>query len=132
MKILLTILIVSSTVFGAGYKEFAKKMQYETNYEIALKKAKKDKKDIMFFMIANFCPWCVKFEKKVLEKKDINKLIHKKYIPLIINKEEKNFPKQFKTPIVPTVYFVDFKTQKIKTKVVGYNSRTLFINEIRK
>lgn len=132
MKILLILFMFLGSVYGANYKEFAKKMKYETSYEVALEKAKKSKKDIMFFMIANFCPWCVKFEKKVLLKEDINQAVHKKYIPLIVNREEGNFPKQFETPIVPAVYFVDYKTQKIKTTVVGYNNRIKFINEIKK
>lgn len=132
MKTLMIMILLVSSIFAKSYKDFAQDMNYETNYEVALKKAKDQKKDIMFFLIANFCPWCVKFEKKVLSKKDINTIIHTKYIPLIVNREEKNFPKVFDAPVVPTIYFVDYKTSKIKKTIVGYNNKAKFINIINK
>ena len=113
---------LTSAVDG-DYKTFAKDLGYETDYEKALQRAKKENKDIMFVMVANFCPWCVKLEKQILAKKQYNDMIQKKYIPLIINREVGGFPKQFETPIVPTVYFIDYKNEKIKNKVVGYKNR---------
>jgi thioredoxin-related protein len=132
MKILLIVTLLVSTVFAKSYKDFAQKMNYETNYEIALQKAKKEKKDIMFFLIANFCPWCIKFEKKVLSKKKIDAIIQKKYIPLIINREEKNFPNVFNSAVVPTIHFVDYKSAKIKKTIIGYNKKSEFIDIITK
>ena len=128
MKTLLIIALLAISLFGKNYKDFAKEHNYETNYEVALKKAKEQKKDVMFIMVANFCPWCQKFEKKVLSKKKIDVKIHKKYIPLIINREEKNFPEEFNSPFIPVMYFVDYKTNKIKKKVVGYNNKADFID----
>jgi len=128
MKTLLIIALLTASLFGKNYKEFAKEFNYETNYEVALKKAKEQKKDVMFIMVANFCPWCQKFEKKVLSKKKIDAKIQKKYIPLIINREEKNFPKEFASPFIPVMYFVDYKTNTIKKKVVGYNNKSDFID----
>ncbi|MEA3554430.1 MAG: thioredoxin family protein [Campylobacterota bacterium] len=128
MKTLLIIALLAASLFGKNYKDFAKDHNYETNYEVALKKAKEQKKDVMFIMVANFCPWCQKFEKRVLSKKKIDAQIHKKYIPLIINREEKNFPKEFESPFIPVMYFVDYKTNTIKKKVVGYNNKADFIS----
>lgn len=132
MKVLLIVGLLISSVFAKSYKDFAKQMNYETSYEVALKKAKEQKKDIMFFMIANFCPWCIKFEKKVLSKKDIDAKIKAKYIPLIVNREEKNFPVKFDVPTIPTVHFVDYKNENIKKTIVGYNNKDQFIYEISK
>ena len=132
MKILMIVILLVSSIFAKSYKDFAKDMNYEINYEVALKKAKEQEKDIMFFLVANFCPWCTKFEKKVLGKKDINDIIHKKYIPLIINREEKNFPEVFSAPVVPTIYFVDYKTTNIKKTITGYSNRKEFIDIIKK
>jgi thioredoxin-related protein len=131
MKAFLILALLMSGVFAKSYKEFASKMNYETNYEVALKKAKEQKKDIMFFMIANFCPWCIKFEKRILTKNDIDTQIKKKYIPLIINREERDFPKVFDVPVVPAVHFVDYKTEEIKQTVVGYNNRYKFLGIIK-
>lgn len=128
MKILAALLIVSLSLFANDYKKFAKDMGYALEYEKALQTAKEEKKDLMLVMVANFCPWCIKLEKKVLKKDSINEKVHKKYIPLILNREEGKFPKQFETEMIPTVYFVDHQTGKIKTKVVGYNNKQDFIN----
>ena len=43
-KLILPLLIISS-LFGDGYKDFAKEMGYETNYKIALERAKKENKN---------------------------------------------------------------------------------------
>lgn len=114
------------------YRAFAKEFGYETDYKKALAKAKSENKQVMFVMVANFCPWCIKLEKKVLSDKGLNEQIHKKYIPLILNREEGNFPKQFKAPVIPTVFFVDSKDESIVTKNVGYNNRYKFISIINK
>jgi len=130
MKILLLALILLSQIYAKSYKDFGNEFQYELNYKIALEKAQKEKKDIMILMVSNFCPWCQKLEKVVLSKEKINNQIHKKYIPLILNKDESKYPKKFETPMVPTVYFVDYKTEQITSKVIGYNHRGDMINTI--
>ena len=132
MKLLLITTLLVMHLFGNNYREFAAKMNYEINYEIALVKAKKEKKDIMLVVVANFCPWCQKLEKLVLSKDKYDKPIQKKYIPLILNKEVGDFPKKFETPFIPTIYFVDYKTGDIKKKIIGYNNRQDLKNEILK
>ena len=44
MKTLLIIALLAISLFGKNYKDFAKEHNYETNYEVALKKAKEQKK----------------------------------------------------------------------------------------
>lgn len=128
MRTLLLSLLLTTSIFAKTYQEFAKDMNYETDYQTALQKAKKENKELMVFMIANFCPWCIKFEKKVLSKEKINTKIHQKYIPLILNREEGKFPKMYETPVIPTAYFVDAKNETIKDSVVGYHNRAKFID----
>ena len=132
MKTILLSLLLSVSLFANQYKEFAKQMNYETDYKTAVEKAKKENKELMLFMVANFCPWCIKFEKKVLKKEHINAQIHKKYVPLILNREEGNFPKTFETAMIPTAYFVDAKNEMIKQKIVGYHNRGTFIDIVNK
>jgi thioredoxin-related protein len=107
--------------------DFASQMAYERDYEKAIKRAKKSKKDVMFVLMANYCPWCRKFEDRVLMKKDINDLVHKKYIPLILNREEGKFPKEFNKSVTPIVHFISYKDSKSYKSVVGYNSRDEFL-----
>jgi len=107
-------------------KNFASEMKYETNYEEAVKKSKTTHKNIMLVLVSNFCPWCRKFEQRVLLKNEVNALIQKNYIPLILNREKDPFPKELDAGFTPIVHFIDQKTQKSYKNVVGYNNKDEF------
>jgi len=110
---------------------FAKEMKYETSYLAAVKKAKKLKKDIMFLVVSNHCPWCRKFEQRVLLKKDVNDMVQKKYIPLTLNKDKDIFPKKYNKAISPIVYFIDYKTLESYEMIIGYNNKDEFLYILR-
>jgi len=116
---------------AVGDASLAKVLHYETDYEVALKRAKKEHKDIMLVLVANFCPWCRKFEERVLLKKEVDTLIQEHYIPLIINKEKGGFPKELDRGFTPIVHFISYKTAKSYKSVVGYNNRDSFIYLLR-
>jgi hypothetical protein len=103
-------------------------MSYETSYEVALKRAKEQKKNLMVLMVTNYCPWCSKFEKKTLMDADIDRAIKAKYIPLIINKEEKEFPSFLNVPVVPTTFFIEASTEKPFHQSVGFSNKIDFKN----
>ena len=105
---------------------FASEKKYETNYQEEVKKSKKLHKNIMLVLVSNYCPWCRKFEQRVLLKKEVNAIIQKNYIPLIINREKEPFPKEFDTGFTPIVHFIDYKTQKSYKNVIGYNNKDEF------
>jgi hypothetical protein len=111
---------------------FAKVMKYETNYDKALKRAQKEKKNIMLVLVSNYCPWCRKFEKNVLAQDKINKLVHEQYIPLIINKEEKNIPAELDQAFTPIVHFIDYKTKTSYKLIMGYHNKEEFIYTLKK
>lgn len=112
-------------------ENFASEMKYETNYDEAVQKSKKLQKNIMLVLVSNYCPWCRKFEQRVLLKEDVNAIIQKNYIPLIINREKDPFPKEFDTGFTPIVHFIDHKTQKSYKNVVGYNNKDEFTYILR-
>ena len=128
MKKILLLLLLNTLIFAQGYKEFAKKMGYETNYEIALQRAKNEKKELFIVMITNYCPWCSKFEKKTLSDSKVHRAIKLKYIPLIINKEEKKFPSYLSTTMVPTVFFVKAHEEKSFHESVGFLNKVDFLH----
>lgn len=107
-------------------ENFASEMKYETNFDEAMKRAKKEQKNVMLVLVSNYCPWCRKFEQRVLLKEEVNAIIQKNYIPLIINREKDPFPKEFDTGFTPIVHFIDHKTQKSYKNVVGYNNKDEF------
>lgn len=126
MKKLLTLLLFTTLLFGESYKEFAAKSGYEVDYKVAISKAKEEKKDLMLLLITNYCPWCKKFEQRTLSNSEINAKVHKKFVPLILNREEKNFPAQFDSSRIPVVYFVNYKDEKIYETSVGFQSKEDF------
>lgn len=132
MKKLLLLVLLTTLAFAQSYKEFAAKYNYETNYEQALKLAKAQKKDIMLFEMANYCPWCKKMEKKVLAKKKIDAFVQKNYIPLIVNREEGGLPKQFATPIIPVTYIISYKDDTKFNATPGFQNKHDFMSVLQK
>lgn len=126
MKILLTLTLLL-TFANASIDSFAKKMSYETSYEKALKRAKLEKKDIMFVLVTNYCPFCRKFEKRSLSSEEIDKIVKANYIPLIINRETHNFPKRFESERIPATYFVNYKDDTKFEIHLGYRPKKDFI-----
>ncbi len=130
MRKLFLFLVAFTLAFGEGYKDFAKEMHYETKYEIALAKAKEQKRNLLVLIVTNYCPWCSKFEKKTLSDKSVDNALKAKYVPLIINKEEKNFPKYLETSIVPALFFVEYKEEKAYYEHVGFMNKADFLHLI--
>ncbi|HEY9129500.1 MAG TPA: thioredoxin fold domain-containing protein [Sulfurovum sp.] len=107
-------------------ENFASEMKYETNFDEAVKRSKKENKNIMLVLVSNYCPWCRKFEQRVLLKEEVNSIVQTNYIPLILNKEKDPFPKEFDTGFTPIIHFIDHKTQKSYKNVIGYNNKDEF------
>lgn len=110
---------------------FAERMGYETDYQAARTKAKKEGKNILLVLTTNYCPWCRKFERNVLQKKRVNRAIHKRYVPVILNRDEKKFPDKFTSSFTPVTYFIDAKSEEILHKVAGYNNKEEFLHLIK-
>lgn len=132
MKNLLLIVLLSMVMFAQSYQEFALKYGYETNYEKALTRAKKEKKEILMVQVSNYCPWCRKLEKRTLADSKIDKAIHKDYIPLIVNRQEKTLHKRFDTPIIPVTYIIDYKDDSKFIDLRGYQGKNEFLTFIEK
>ncbi len=124
---------VSDKKAGITHENFAVQMEYETDYKVALARAKKEGKKLFIFMSTSYCPWCRKMENRVLTKVDVNKKIKEKYLPVMLNFSRKNFPKQFREiALTPTLYIVDPKTEKIEHQFVGYSAKDDFLHELKK
>ena len=124
MKYIFLILFIISGLFSSS--KFTEEMKYETNYEVALNKAKNENKNLMMLVTSESCPWCRKLERQILKKEDINDLIQKSYVPLNVDQDLKNYPKKFEVKYVPTVYFIDSKNGKVIEKSVGYKNKKEF------
>lgn len=118
---------------GLTHENFASHMHYETQYSVALGKAKKEGKPLFIFMSTSYCPWCRKIENRMLSKVDIDKKIKAKYVPVMLNYSKKNFPVQLREiALTPTLYIVDSKSEKILHQFVGYSNRDDFLHLLNK
>ena len=130
-KFLLIVIVLIYTNLYAVSSDFIKNMNYEITYEEALVKGKKENKNIMIFIVQKSCPWCRKMEKQTLKKTNIDSLIKKEFIPLIVDEASNNYPKKFEAKLFPTTYFINTKDETIIAKILGYKNKKDFFNILK-
>ena len=114
------------------HETFDKDMGYETNYKVALAKAKKEGKNLMVFMTTSYCPWCRKLENRILSQEHIDKRIKKNHVPVMLNFDKKKFPKGLGAiHVTPTLYVLNVKTEKIEETFVGFSNRNNFLSYLK-
>lgn len=133
MKKLLTLLLLTLTLFGANIDKFASEMGFERDYKSALAKAKKENKPLMMVLGADYCPWCRKFERKTLSSKLIKPELEKEVITLVVDKkfDIESFPKKFQTQLTPRVFFIDPKDGESFYESVGYIKRKAYMQKLQ-
>ena len=130
IKNILFIAILFSLSFGS-MDNFAKKNNYFINYEKAKESAQKTNKPLMLVLVTNTCPWCEKLEKQTLGKENINNLVIQNFTPLILNRDKALYPSdKFVAKVVPSVFFIDSKDEKIINTSFGYKTKKKFMNVI--
>lgn len=111
------------------HETFDKDMGYENSYEVAKQKALKEGKEIMVFMTTSYCPWCRKLEDRILSQDHIDAKIKATHVPVMLNYDEKKFPKSLaKINVTPALYVVEPQTDVQKKGFIGYSSRSSFLN----
>ncbi|QOY55527.1 thioredoxin family protein [Candidatus Sulfurimonas marisnigri] len=128
MKIFITTLLFITSLLGARIDEFAKEVGYLRDYNSALKIAKKENKMIMLVVVADYCPWCKKFERKTLQSLSISTKIKKDFIPAIVDKyrEKEHYPKKYNSSAIPGVFFIDPNTENSIYKSISYVNKKDF------
>ena len=130
MKFLLLLSMLYSLMFSQSIEQFAVKNNYETNYESAIKRAKQEGKDLMFVLVSDNCGWCKRLEKQTLSDEDVQKEVHKKYIPLILSRSEHKFPSRFNSSFVPVIHFINYKNDNYFVTLAGFRSKNDFLDYI--
>ncbi|WP_415396344.1 thioredoxin family protein [Sulfurimonas sp. CS5] len=128
MKTLLLLLLTFSFALSAQIDEFASEVNYSRDYNAALKDAKSQNKLLMLVVVGDYCPWCKKFERKTLNSTLIQNQVKKDFIPIIIDKskDKGKYPPEFYSKLIPTVFFIDPKTQKHVFESLGYSKKVTF------
>ncbi|HIP26127.1 MAG TPA: thioredoxin family protein [Flavobacteriaceae bacterium] len=110
------------------HANFVNEMQYETNYEEAVKKAKIENKELFILITSNYCPWCRKLESNILGQQTVADRINKYFVPLFLDISNSVYPKElYDSSITPAIYIVNPKTKNIEEKFIGYSNRKLLL-----
>ena len=97
-----------------------------STYEEALILAVEKKKPIMLVLVSDYCSWCNRFKNVTLRDAEIKKRLDKEVILLILNKYDGQYPKHFKTSMVPSTVFIDSTTQEEILTQVGFANKENF------
>jgi len=132
MKIFLLSLTMFTFVYAAHIDEFAAEVGYLRDYNTAIKKAKEEKKLLMFVLVGDYCPWCKKFERKTLKSSKVAPVVKENFVTLVLDKykEKEKYPKAFYTPVIPSVFFIDPDTQKAIIKTTAYMKKDEFLEHM--
>jgi thioredoxin-related protein len=136
MKKILLILLFICSLFAAEIDEYAKEMNFYRDYDLALVEAKKANKPIMLVIVADYCPWCRKLERRTLASDEIKARLHEVVSVIMDQKYDADrFPKMFLTPRKPTVFFINPNTDEHFYESIGYVKKDEFadtLDEVKK
>lgn len=130
MKILL-LTILFTLLFSQNIEKFAQENNYETDYKVAIQKAKKEHKDVMLVLVTEHCPWCKKLERETLSDNDVKKEVNKQYIPLILNRQKRMFPDRFYSSFVPAMHFINYKNEEYFVTELGFRNKNDFLEYLK-
>ncbi|MBA3025233.1 MAG: DUF255 domain-containing protein [Sulfurimonas sp.] len=135
MKTFVLLFTLVFTLFSAQIDEFATNMGYLRDYDQALKVAQKENKPLMLVMVGDYCPWCRKFERKTLQREAVALNVNENFIALIVdrNHDKGKYPEGLYAKRIPTVYFIEPKTQSTIFESLGYVKKDEFqetLNEV--
>jgi len=130
MKKLMTGTILGFLVFGAS--AFAA-VEWQTSYDMALAKAKKDKKLVMVDLYTDWCGWCKKLDKDTYTDKDVEAKLAKDFVAVKLNPEKSadiaKLSQRFGTRGYPHIVFVNTDGNMV-SEIGGYLPPKDFLKEL--
>ena len=100
MRKIFSILLLAVSLFGAS-------IDWPSDYQAALKEAKKEHKLVYVFITSDTCKWCKKFESTTLQDEAIKKRLYSEFVTVHLSRDRHTIPKQFETAPIPRHYFTD-------------------------
>lgn len=132
-KIFILFFIVVQIALLGDTDPFTKKMDYFSNYQQAKNLSMAKYKPMMIVVSTVTCPWCKKFENQTLKKENIDNFIKLHFTPVKLLKDKDSYPKKvLNAKVVPTVFFVDPRSEQILHISTGYKSKKKFLIELQK
>ncbi len=128
MKLFALLFLSISLIYGAYIDEFASNAGYLRDYNASIELAKKEHKLVMLVVVADFCPWCKKLERKTLLHEDVAKKVEENCVGVVFDKnwDDGNFPKEFSSATIPSIYFINPENQKEIYQLSSYINHKKF------
>ena len=119
MKLCRTIIIASLLARVAT----AVPVDWQTDYDKTLAKAKEEKKLVMVDLYTDWCGWCKRLDRDTYSDKSVETKLGKEFIALKVNPEKSvkgaQLAKQFGTRGYPHIVFLDAEGKKL-SEIGGY------------
>lgn len=109
---------------------FANGLQFEHNFDKALKKAKEQNKEVMMMYSAVWCPECNYMKDIVFKNKEVSSYMEKHFIVLLLDIQKDTLPEGFEYPGIPVFFFLN-KNSKEKEKIIGGSKANIFLQKLK-
>lgn len=129
MKLFLLSLMLTYGLIATDAMDAAKKLGAENNYAEAIAKAQKEKKMLVMVIVKKNCRWCDKIVNQTLSDERVKKILEKDFITLIVDRNAR-FPSEFRENFFPSVFYIDYTTQKSVYENVGFVGTKCFLNDL--
>lgn len=104
-------------------------MGVENNFSTAMVKARSEKKMLVMVIVKKDCRWCDKLVNMTMADPEVKDEL-KNYVTLIIDRND-NFPSEFKENFFPSIFYIDYSSQKSVYENVGFVGKKCFLNDLR-
>src|SRR5579862_545686 len=130
MKRLITLTITSFLTLGTIVSAA---VDWQTSYDTALAKAKKDNKLVMIDLYTDWCGWCKKLDKDTYSDKDVEAKLTKDFVAVKLNPEKSaenaKLSQRFGTTGYPHIVFINSAGNKV-SEIGGYLPPKDFLKEL--
>ena len=112
-KIVLAILLVASSLF-------ASEINWEKDFNSAIKEAKKQNKPVLFVSSRHTCKYCVILDNTTFKDAKVIKALNKDFISIIAYSDENDYmPKEYWRPGTPALWFLKPSGEPMYQPVMG-------------
>ncbi len=128
MRALLFVCMLSGMLFAMNAQQAAKMLGVGNSYDQAIQKAKHEKKILVMVVVKEHCRWCEKLVNTTLKEPRVEKRLQD-FITVVVDKDAA-YPADFKEDFFPSVFYVDYNTEKSIYENVGYIGAKCFLNDL--
>jgi len=109
---------------------YSQELRIYTSYDDAIKTAQKEKKKVLMFIHADYCPWCDKMKEETFKDEDTIAFINERFVFLSVDREDPSYPDRFFPKYIPTTHLIEPNKQKNIYSMPGFKPTEHLINEL--